>query len=225
MAAEVSRAVATFEPLPRVTGTLSRIAGAYPTMVRAVANGELALPDGETHYVYAVADASLEGPQGTFPLTAGMFASMPGASRVRGDALVVSRVGYRGVFLLGGPIEHKGRLRYIDGCTDSLLIAPPVCGDPCLNHLHIPAGTRQSRHTHPSVRVGIIVRGKGRCVTPREEHPLAAGLAFVIEPELPHAFHTDGESLDVVVYHPDSDTGPTDEDHPMRNRTDLGKRT
>lgn len=28
-------------------------------------------------------------------------------------------------FHLGGPTEERGRLRYIDGCTDSLRIAPP----------------------------------------------------------------------------------------------------
>jgi len=27
-------------------------------------------------------------------------------------------------FHLGGPVEETGRLRYIDGCTDSLLIRP-----------------------------------------------------------------------------------------------------
>jgi hypothetical protein len=203
-----------FRALPKTTGILATL---DDTTVRAVANGELSLPDGETHYVYAVDHAAIDG----YALSPGMFASVPRACRVRGSALIASRVGYRGVFLLGGPIEETGRLRYIDGCTDSLLLAPAVCGDPCLNHLHIPAGTRQTRHTHPSVRVGVIVRGSGVCATPHGEHPLTAGLAFVIEPELPHSFHTDREPLDVVVYHPDSDTGPTHEDHPMKNRTIL----
>ena len=34
-----------------------------------------------------------------------------------------------------------------------------------------------------------------------------------------HSFCTAASSLDVVVYHPDSDTGPTHHDHPMLNRT------
>jgi hypothetical protein len=216
MAASLSNIQPTFRALSWVTGIVARPEG---TIVRAVCNGELLLPDGETHYVYALAETIVSG----YVLSPGMFASLPGHARVSGErTLVVSRVGYRGVFLLGGPIEATGRLRYIDGCTDSLLLAPAVCGDPCLNHLHIPAGTRQTRHTHPSVRVGVIVRGHGLCVTPEGEQPLSPGMSFVIEPDLPHSFHTDRESLDVVVYHPDSDTGPTHEDHPMKNRTIIG---
>lgn len=214
MAASLSQVVPAFRALSWTHGVVARPEG---TVVRAVC-GELSLPDGETHYLYALNDAIVDG----YPLRPGMFASLPGRARVRSErSLVISRSGYRGVFLLGGPIEAAGRLRYIDGCTDSLLLAPVVCGDPCLNHLHIPAGTRQSQHTHPSVRVGVIVRGHGVCVTPDGEHALSPEMSFVIEPDLPHSFHTDRESLDVVVYHPDSDTGPTHEDHPMKNRTIL----
>jgi hypothetical protein len=48
-------------------------------------------------------------------------------------------------FALGGPCEAFGRLRYIDGCSDSLLVGPAVRGDPCLNHLHFPPGVSQTR--------------------------------------------------------------------------------
>ena len=162
-----------------------------------------------------------------FPLLATMFASVPGACRVdgrasKGSGLVISHFGYQGMFQLGGPIEPKGRLRYIDGCTDSLLLSPPVLGDPCLNHLHIPAGTTQTTHLHPSLRVGMVVRGEGICITPDRELSLRAGLAFMIPADLLHSFCTRTSSLDVVVYHPDSDTGPTHEDHPMLNRTWIG---
>ena len=47
-------------------------------------------------------------------------------------------------FQVGGPIEAMGRLRYIDGCTDSLLIPPWRRGEACLNHLHIPPGVEQT---------------------------------------------------------------------------------
>ena len=206
-------------------------AGAAPslaaTRVRAWNQSALELSSEGTHYVIAYAGAStLERSKTTFPLAAGMFASVPGSFVVNGVAtqgagLVITHPGYRGFFQLGGPIEATGRLRYIDGCTDSLLLAPPVLGDPCLNHLHIPAGATQTRHVHPSVRVGMVVGGEGICVTPDRELSLRPGLAFVIAADQLHSFCTRGGSLDVVVYHPDSDTGPTHEDHPMLNRTLL----
>lgn len=34
-----------------------------------------------------------------------------------------------------------------------------------------------------------------------------------------HSFFTDDSEMDVIAYHPDSDTGPTHDDHPMINRT------
>jgi hypothetical protein len=34
-----------------------------------------------------------------------------------------------------------------------------------------------------------------------------------------HAFLSEEESLDILAWHPDSDVGPTDEDHPMLNHT------
>jgi D-lyxose ketol-isomerase len=200
--------------------------GQHPVRVRAWNNSTVALASGGTHFVCVIdGEATLRTPGGKFPLQAGMFASVvEGTVTGSGTGLVVTRADFVGLFQLGGPIEPTGRLRYIDGCTDSLLIAPALRGDPCLNHLHIPANTRQTRHTHPSIRVGVIVRGVGRCVTAEREFPLTAGLCFVILPDASHAFWTDDESLDVVVYHPDSDTGPTHEDHPMINRTVIAER-
>lgn len=219
------------------TGELSPaldIPSAEPTQsarvrVRAWNESALELSSEGTHYLLAYAGMSALDREGsTYPFAAGMFAAVPGACVVsgaarRGSGLVITHYGYRGLFQLGGPIEETGRLRYIDGCTDSLLLAPPVLGDPCVNHLHIPAGTSQSRHIHPSVRAGMIVRGEGVCITPDGERSLHPGLAFVIPADLLHSFCTRDSSLDVVVYHPDSDTGPTHEDHPMLNRTLLRK--
>jgi hypothetical protein len=52
-----------------------------------------------------------------------------------------------GPFQVAGPVEEHGRVRYIDGCTDSLLNAPQLRGEPCLNHLHFPRGIDQTLHT------------------------------------------------------------------------------
>jgi quercetin dioxygenase-like cupin family protein len=199
-------------------------AGEFPTRALGWSGAALELHDAGTHYLYVQEGvAALEFGAGSFTLRAGMYAMVPGRAAISGQGagLVVTRLGYSGPFLLGGPIESEGRLRYIDGCTDSLLLAPSVRGEPCLNHLHIPAGTAQSAHVHPSVRVGVIARGRGECVTAQARYVLSPGLGFVIEPHVRHSFHTGAETLDVVVYHPDSDTGPTHRDHPMINRTLL----
>jgi hypothetical protein len=137
----------------------------------------------------------------------------------KGSGLLIERQDYRGLFSIGGPIEKKGRLRYIDGCTDTLLINPPRLGDPCLNHLHFPPRISQTMHTHPTVRIGIVARGRGRCVTPDSEYPLEPAIGWFLPVESAHCFFTDEYSMDVIAWHPDSDTGPSDEEHPMLNRT------
>lgn len=118
-----------------------------------------------------------------------------------------------------GAIERMGRLRYIDGCRDSLLVPPWRRGEACLNHLQIPQGVEQTMHTHPSDRIGVVVRGGGQCVTPDGVTNLVPGMIWRIPANSLHRFRTPERPLDVVAWHPDSDTGPTDDDHPMINRT------
>jgi quercetin dioxygenase-like cupin family protein len=132
---------------------------------------------------------------------------------------VISREGYKGFFHLGGPIEGKGRLRYIDGCTDSLLIPPVLRGDACFNLLYFPPSIQQTTHTHPSIRAGIVARGRGVCKTPQGDISLVAGMIFLLDPDAPHGFWTEQDSMTVIAYHPDSDFGPQHDDHPMLNRT------
>jgi hypothetical protein len=166
--------------------------------------------------------ALLSCPAGTFTLQAGMYFAVPAALSLSGGrGLLVAQTGQCGFFHLGGPVEGRGRLRYLDGCTDSLLIPPVVRGDPCLNLLHLPPHTRQTPHTHPSLRVGLVVRGTGHCLCSGLRVPLAAGQAFAIGACALHCFHTGDSELLGVAFHPDSDFGPTDEDHPMLNRTFL----
>jgi hypothetical protein len=195
----------------------------FPTSVSPWDVEGVELPPGGTHFGFVQSGPTeLTCSSGIFQLQSGIYFSVPGAARVLGGTgLAITREGYRGFFQIGGPIEATGRLRYIDGCTDSLLIAPVMLGDPCLNLLHLPPNTRQSAHTHPSLRVGLIVRGHGACVTPECRHALHPGLAFVIAADELHSFHTGREPLLVIAYHPDSDFGPTDECHPMVNRTIL----
>ena len=176
----------------------------------------------------------------------GMYFSLPGDFKMCGTfKMVLIEVHHkRGVYPLtnfsamkisGGKLEYKGRLKYIDGCTDSLLISPVKLGDPCLNHLHFPQNIDQTAHTHPTHRIGIVADGKGLCKTPFGNLPLDKGDIFVIKewngvdyaegedgkeyPVGTHSFQTFGGTLNVVAFHPDSDFGPTDIDHPMINRT------
>jgi hypothetical protein len=164
--------------------------------------------------------------------------------QINGKCIVIEVFHERGIYpqtkfmaqhMIGGPIEAEGRLKYIDGCTDSLLIPPVKMGDPCLNHLHFPSKIKQTPHTHPSHRIGIVAKGNGKCITPFGDLPLTEGMIFVIKewdgtsydtgldgemyPTGTHCFQTFDESMDVIAFHPDSDFGATDIDHPMINRT------
>ncbi|MEK7354895.1 MAG: cupin domain-containing protein [Bdellovibrionota bacterium] len=121
---------------------------------------------------------------------------------------------------MGGPVEKTGRLRYIDGCTDTILYSPPLKGDPCLNLLHFPSIVDQTQHFHPSSRCGIVSSGHGLCVFENEEIELVSGQIFYLPKDLRHKFRTGPtDVLDVISFHPDSDWGPTHEVHPMINRT------
>lgn len=138
-------------------------------------------------------------------------------------AVVFQREQYSGV-LSCGLVEKQGRLKYIDGCHDSILHAPIIKGMPCLNALYMPKDVNQTMHTHPSTRAGFIIVGNGAvCETPQENtHPLLPGMIFYLPADSHHKFRSDlsdDVTMMLVAYHPDSDFGPTHEEHPMLNRT------
>jgi len=157
-------------------------------------------------------------------MRAGMYACIPHIVRLSGGSeacrvMMVDAKRWRGMFSLGGPVEATGRLRYIDGCTDTGLIAPPKLGDPCLNALFFPARTLQTPHTHPSHRVGAILDGEGYCITDAGEMPMGPGDAWIIPRDVGHHFRTDEHAMRIMVFHPDSEFGPTDEKHQMLEAT------
>jgi hypothetical protein len=117
-----------------------------------------------------------------------------------------------------------GAYRYIDGCTDSLLIPPIIKGNDCLNVLYFPPNTKQTAHTHPSLRLGFILSGTGICHYESDcNETLIQSLnsygRFILLPEVLHHFETESEPMVVLAYHPDSDVGLTDDNHPMVNLT------
>lgn len=143
-------------------------------------------------------------------------------------ACVFVRHGFLGQEIYGSHDETSGRLVYIDGCSDTLLICPPRLGDPCLSFLHFPPGINQSYHLHPSIRMGMIVGGGGVSnILDRKKQfglktdcvLLEKGGIFCLDEREIHRFVSLDQNLDIVAYHPDSDWGPTDSSHPMINRT------
>ena len=194
----------------------------FPSSLLAWLDGTLRLEDKGTHFGYVHSgEATIEASIGSFTLKRGMYFSLPeeGVLSGCGQGIVITRLDFKGVFMVGGPIEEAGRLRYIDGCTDSQLVPPVLKGDPCLNALYFHSGIKQTQHSHPSMRVGIIASGSGECITPVENVPLTAGQIFMIPAESLHSFNTTHHPMVVIAYHPDSDFGPTHEIHPMVNRT------
>ena len=115
--------------------------------------------------------------------------------------------------------DVPGNLSYIDGCSNTNIIDPPRNGDPCINYLYIPAGTNQTFHTHPSVRIILILAGEGMCSLKDSEVPLMAGQIYNLPRHTIHRFKTTDKSLSVMVFHPDSEDGPRDEHNPMKSRT------
>jgi hypothetical protein len=208
----------TFVPLAIEHGLLVEADG---VRIHGWTGPALELGGGTTFGLVTETTRVVLGPD-VFLLRAGCYFVAPEPVQIEaGRGLAVLAPGYRGLRQLGGPIEPSGRLRYIDGCTDTLLVCPPRLGEACLNHLHIPAGTNQTANTHPTMRAGVIARGSGLCRTADREYELRGGLGWYIPAGLSHSFITRDAALDVLAWHPDSDFGPTDQDHPMRNRTIL----
>lgn len=204
----------------------------YPSVLEVFSTERVVSHPFATHYGYVLkGSARLKGEGFSAELQEGGYFSAPGDVQLEpaGLTVVVSRIGFHGMLHLG-KIEETGRLSYIDGCSDTLLIPPPRAGDACFNFLHFPRGVLQTQHTHPTIRAGIVARGHGHAYQLPHggnsgwEHELTPGCVFVLEPQEIHSFRTDktDEIMDVIAFHPDSDWGPTDALHPMRNRTYIG---
>jgi mannose-6-phosphate isomerase-like protein (cupin superfamily) len=116
-------------------------------------------------------------------------------------------------------IPNIGVLRYINGCTSTILIDPKRYGDPSLHYLNFPTNVKQTWHTHPSHRCGLVIRGKGFAETNSRITLLTSGTVFTIYPDTNHRFITTNEKMEIVTFHPWTEWGPVDEDHPMLNHT------
>ena len=158
----------------------------------------------------------------SYRLHPGMFFCLPGQGQIQGKGsvgLVITCPNYRGMFSLGGPIEPTGRFAYIDGGTNSLLIPPIIQGDPCFNALYFPPNCDQTLHTHASDRLGLVVAGSGECETPTGIVRFQPGQIIWIPADHPHKFRTTDQPLTLIMFHPDSETGFSQRNNPMLNRT------
>jgi len=201
----------------------------YPTFAALVDDCTYYTEDKySTYYGYCFGKVEIEINKKRFELEEGDFFSIPCNEHeiefkaVQSKVFVVSRLGYKGQFVIG-KVEEIGRLSYIDGCSDSMLVYPPRFGDPSISHLHFPPNITQSFHTHPSIRVGVVISGNGFASLDGYELPLTAGSMFCLNEQEFHRFRTEGEHMNIIAYHPDGEWGPTDENHTMLNRTYLKK--
>jgi quercetin dioxygenase-like cupin family protein len=119
----------------------------------------------------------------------------------------------------------KGNLSYMDGGTNTTAVNPGRLGLPVINYVHFPAGMKQTLHTHPSQRIGLILSGKGEIELDNNVmFPIKAGDCWVMERNVLHNFMCNkGEDVTLFVFSPDSGTGPTDEVNPLKVRTYVGQ--
>ena len=203
----------------------------YPSSGYMVEKGEFTLPDFCKHcsiygYSYGYTQLTIDGKSQN--LEAGQYFAFSVnhemSATVTDKLFLVVRLGYRVPNQVGW-IETKGRLSYIDGCSDSLLVFPARLGDSSLNLLYFPEGINQSFHTHPSLRLGCVVSGAGFAQHGKkgkeEEVALLPGVSFCLQEQEHHRFRTTDSSMTVIAFHPDGDWGPTDHNHSMINRTYL----
>ncbi len=147
-----------------------------------------------------------------------------GAYSIDGEfvAIHLPGIGIRGTKISAVNADTPGDLSYIDGCSNSNLISPGRNGEPCTNYLYFPPNIDQTHHTHPSFRLGVVLSGKGQANLEGQTLALKPGDVFLLPRFVRHGFSTPfGESMSLMVFHPDSDDGPTDEHNPMKRRTYL----
>jgi quercetin dioxygenase-like cupin family protein len=144
----------------------------------------------------------------------------------QGTAVVIE---YMGLRLLESRyyVQDKlgmGNLSYMDGGTNTTAVNPGRLGDPVINYVFFPAGMQQTLHTHPSHRVGIVIKGKGKVDLDNGDFLLQQGDVFFLQRNVLHNFMCPyNEDVVLFVFAPDSGTGPTDEVNPLKIRTYVGQ--
>jgi quercetin dioxygenase-like cupin family protein len=83
----------------------------------------------------------------------------------------------------------------------------------------------QTLHTHPSHRVGMVLKGRGSIeLDEGKVFDLNQGDVFFMQRNALHNFMCPfNEDVVLFVFAPDSGTGPTDEVNPLKIRTYVGQ--
>lgn len=208
------------------SGTIDMTDTMYPSKsFKIISKNEIfKIPDYSTAYGIVI-DGEITLDNGTKTLRSHEYFCISGDKKeilINGHVQIFVRFGFKGQNLVGGPVEESGRLCYIDNCSDTLLVYPPRLGDASMSLLSFPPNITQRFHTHPSIRLGIIIRGKGYAETPKGKFLLEPGIAFCVKEREIHRFITENDNLDAISFHPDGDWGPTDDNHTLLNRTYSG---
>ncbi|WP_373542267.1 cupin domain-containing protein [Chamaesiphon sp.] len=185
---------------------------------------ELTLSSLGTHFGYVLTGqpALIQADGTAYPLSPGMYFTLPRSGTLLGkksSGFVITYLNFSRPFTLGGPIESPGEFAYIDGGSTDILLPPIHRGDPGLYALHFPPQVAQTMHDHPTDRIGIVVAGDGYCLTPECEYNFQPGMVMRIPQGMPHKFLTLDRGLSLVTFHPDSDIGFSDTNHPMLLQT------
>jgi mannose-6-phosphate isomerase-like protein (cupin superfamily) len=144
---------------------------------------------------------------------------------VSGEGIVISFPGLRLLesrYYVQNELDI-GNLTYIDGGTNTTAIGPSRLGDPVVNYVHFPANMYQTLHTHPSHRIGVIIKGKGKVELDNDLYEVLEGETFFMRRNELHNFVTEDSEVILYVFAPDSGTGPTDEINPLKIRTYIGQ--
>lgn len=213
----------------QISNSLNQLHSMYPThgyMFRSETFHSPSFANYCSLYGYSFGHTELTIDNKVYRLEPGQYFGLKCIEKFSGHAsdklFMVIRLGYIVPNVIGW-VEEQGRLSYIDGCTDSLLVYPARMGDSSLNLLSFPPGIDQSFHRHPSIRMGCVISGNGYSSVGEydrvEEMDLKAGSAFCLSEQERHRFRTEKDTMRIIAFHPDGDWGPTDHNHTMLNRT------
>jgi len=185
---------------------------------------DLKLTDVGTHfgYVFTGTPQLIRAEGLVYPLVPGMYFSLSKSGTISGknaSGFVITQLDFARTFTLGGPIEHPGEFAYIDGGRSDILLPPIQRGDPGLHALYFPPGVDQTMHDHPSDRIGLVLAGSGSCLSEEREYKFSPGVVMRIPQGIKHKFMTDERGLSLVMFHPDSNIGFSNTNHPMLVQT------